>query len=37
MGVEKDINRAKELYKLAAKTDKNAEILLKEVEEADTS
>ena len=34
LGVEKDLDKAKELYKLAAKTDKNAEILLKELENA---
>lgn len=32
MGVDKDIQKAKELYRMAAKTDKNAEILLKELE-----
>lgn len=33
LGVEKDWNRAKELYRKAAMTNKNAEALLKELEE----
>lgn len=32
LGVDKDVQKAKELYEMAAKTDKNAEILLKELE-----
>ena len=33
LGVEKDWNRARELYRQAAMTNKNAEALLKELEE----
>lgn len=33
MGVDKDLEKAKELYTLAAETDKNAATLLKELME----
>ena len=33
LGIEKDWNRAKELYRQAAPTNKNAAALLKEIEE----
>ena len=36
LGVTKDLNKAKELYKLAAEKDKNAEQLLKELEIEET-
>ena len=32
LGVEKDIEKAKQFYKMAANEDKNAELLLKELE-----
>lgn len=34
-GVEQDLNKAKEFYKMAAVTDEYAKQLLKEVEEAE--
>lgn len=32
MGVEKDVEKAKEMYKMAAVEDKNAKVLLEELE-----
>ena len=34
MGVEKDLDKAKKLYELAAATDENAKTLLKEIEQS---